>query len=937
MTGTVTFTPSTTVYAAGQPLVSPASPVQCQIIGGQLKTPSGAPVQLLSQGSSGLTIEGRTGFWYWTAAIAIGGGASAATDSFSFFLAASPATVDLYSLANTGVVSSLYVPLAGGTMTGQLTTPDVAVSGLTGATAASRYAGATASGAPASGTFMAGDFVIDQTGKVWICTAGGTPGTWAAAGPTIPVTIAQGGTGQATQQAAMDALAGAQTSGQFLRGNGSHVVMGPIQASDVPQLSQYNPIGLTGATAPTSYAGGTVSGHPLSGTWSQGQWVVDQSGKIYVCVTGGTPGTWRRVGADPWQFFIEDYAKCDGKQALVTVVNGSATINTAPLAAPSAPVPTTAATGGTILAGVYGVIVTYVNRWGETVGSAAGTVTTTGSTSTITVPAPSMTNAGNATGWYAYVTQPGGSTYYRQQPASSPSALEVPLTLTAPPATSGANPPGADTSAAQVFTSTAIDGGKNAMICGAQGSPGGPAIDTIATVNSPTQAVLTTGTSTIQASQAGCAMVFSSDDRLAVDQCISDARAYAVANSNFAQVIGPAKIIGLGTGLFQSLASTGTLQYNTQVRIPVGNPSGQTEKLEIQLLMPADNAHNYFWVSQLPNLVGGTFVSYSVGPTTPDPTFGQQSVIGGPLGGAGFNGSNGFANVKAVIRGVQVVQPGFSNSIGVDLQFIAGFVLRGSSQAYAPATSTGGGVNPSNGWINNSFWQAKIGTGLRTPNEGNNDDCVIESFATEGLTIGISNQADHLVINRLSTINTYIPFRITNADQNAHDLTIHQWSFENISGGIFQNQASGTAHIKVNITMDGECLSPLYDIQDNGNNLYGTVRWSDPFRTAGGLASIIAPVVQGAANLEIINGQITRSVYDAHAYAYTLGATFQNPWWRHTTITIAGGTVTGISIGPHGATLTSLGFTSGTFRLPSGWDINIAGSVKPTTFLAVPD
>lgn len=52
------------------------------------------------------------------------------------------------------------------------------VPGLTGATAASRYVGATASGAPASGTFIVGDFVIDQTGRVWICTTAGTPGTW---------------------------------------------------------------------------------------------------------------------------------------------------------------------------------------------------------------------------------------------------------------------------------------------------------------------------------------------------------------------------------------------------------------------------------------------------------------------------------------------------------------------------------------------------------------------------------------------------------------------------------------------------------------------------------------------------------------------------------------------------------------------------------------
>lgn len=54
------------------------------------------------------------------------------------------------------------------------------VSGLTGATAASRYCGATASGAPVSGTFAVGDYVIDQTGTIWICTVAGTPGTWAS-------------------------------------------------------------------------------------------------------------------------------------------------------------------------------------------------------------------------------------------------------------------------------------------------------------------------------------------------------------------------------------------------------------------------------------------------------------------------------------------------------------------------------------------------------------------------------------------------------------------------------------------------------------------------------------------------------------------------------------------------------------------------------------
>lgn len=52
---------------------------------------------------------------------------------------------------------------------------------LTGAVAATRFVGGTTSGAPTTGTFAVGDFVIDQTGLVWICTALGTPGTWGSA------------------------------------------------------------------------------------------------------------------------------------------------------------------------------------------------------------------------------------------------------------------------------------------------------------------------------------------------------------------------------------------------------------------------------------------------------------------------------------------------------------------------------------------------------------------------------------------------------------------------------------------------------------------------------------------------------------------------------------------------------------------------------------
>ncbi len=54
----------------------------------------------------------------------------------------------------------------------------VMVNGVTGATAGARFAGGTRSGAPTSGSWQAGDYVIDQTGKVWIYTGS----AWVASG-----------------------------------------------------------------------------------------------------------------------------------------------------------------------------------------------------------------------------------------------------------------------------------------------------------------------------------------------------------------------------------------------------------------------------------------------------------------------------------------------------------------------------------------------------------------------------------------------------------------------------------------------------------------------------------------------------------------------------------------------------------------------------------
>jgi hypothetical protein len=83
------------------------------------------------------------------------------------------------------------------------------------------------SAAPAWGTIATGDVpVLNQN----------TTGT--AGGLSATLGIGSGGSGQTTAQAALNAFAAAVTSGYYLRGNGTNVVLSAIQVADVPALNQ---------------------------------------------------------------------------------------------------------------------------------------------------------------------------------------------------------------------------------------------------------------------------------------------------------------------------------------------------------------------------------------------------------------------------------------------------------------------------------------------------------------------------------------------------------------------------------------------------------------------------------------------------------------------------------------------------------------------------
>jgi hypothetical protein len=230
----------------------------------------------------------------------------------------------------------------------------LSVSGNTGATSASRYAGATGSGAPVSGTFNLGDFTVDQSGTFWVCTAAGTPGTWAAVAKvsqipsSLPPNGAAGGvlsgtypnpgittlnqnttgtasnitgtldqvpapaanvslnshkvTGLANGSAATDAAAFGQvpvidsTASDIQPAPGTQAAGSTGKTADAghvhSQPPSFAPAGLTGATAASRYVGATTSGAPVTGTFAVGDQIVDQTGTQWVCTAAGTPGTW---------------------------------------------------------------------------------------------------------------------------------------------------------------------------------------------------------------------------------------------------------------------------------------------------------------------------------------------------------------------------------------------------------------------------------------------------------------------------------------------------------------------------------------------------------------------------------------------------------------------------------------------------------------------
>ena len=260
----------------------------------------------LSMTGSTLNAAGGGGGGGTVTSVDVAGGSTGLTTSGGPVIASGTITLGgTLSVANGGTsstsASSAISFLAGATTNGQYLRGNGTVVQMSAIQAADLPAISLSTGVTGTLPIANGGTALTAVGAQYqVLTSTGSAATWTTVdlnnSTSNVLPIAKGGTASITAQSAIDALAGSQTNGQYLRGNGTNVVMSAIQAIDLPQIA-------LGGSAVSGTLGVINGGTGQSNVFTNGD----------LLIGNGTGGTLNR-------------AKITGT-GIITVTNGAGTIN----------------------------------------------------------------------------------------------------------------------------------------------------------------------------------------------------------------------------------------------------------------------------------------------------------------------------------------------------------------------------------------------------------------------------------------------------------------------------------------------------------------------------------------------------------------------------------------------------------------------------------
>lgn len=625
--------------------------------------------------------------------------------------------------------------------------------------------------------------------------------------PSTPTARTNLGLGSAATQAmtAFDA-AGLASTAQANAQAASIPVTGGTATGPVA-ATVLSATGLTGATAASRYAGATTTSFPQSGTWTAGDWTVDQAGAIWMY---GSSARWMRWGDAPHQFRPESYG-AKGDMAIghdLAITSGQPTLTTAGVANPSsAPTLATATTGGTVAAGTYQVVVTYVSATGETVASSSASITTTGSTSTITVTTPAANGVpGGAIGWNAYFTAAGGSTFFKQDVTASPWPFPNNFILTAPPNVSNPQPPGANTTTSSPWAG--MKAGQAIRVIGA-GAGGADLRTTIASVGGSSATLNANAGTTVTASGA----VWGTDDTSAVQQAINAAAAYFAASNRTGEVL-LSKLYLSNTAPVVGGAYAG----NCVLQLP--SVANGAPKVRVSIIGVSKDVSTLPVYQQMVPEMSGTGVIY-IGPNgTNDATYGPAHVIGTPTLPAIYvtesGNTPGTTNIKVMMDSVRVIVPFAGGIGGIDL-------FSAAQSANYNCSVQALGIVPSGGsWtriLANGPTTSQWGWGLREPGAGNNAQSYTEQFCCEGLCYGYG-PSEHLV-----AVDIFVAYCVNGFQAYSGNGISMVHNAHILSGGAeFCSNALGAFDGGIKIDIDNfRTESVGKQVLDPSNRLQGTI------------------------------------------------------------------------------------------------------------------